>query len=302
MTPSATLGARAVRKRLTLTPSSYQPLFWSLSSTVRRGSEFFGRASFSDETPPSAGLFRPNSFRLGFCWRGRGLGWELEPPWFLWGCVSCRRLDRVLTFSCGFEVPLFGSIHGRAPTQRLLNVGFILLCLLLLLHLLPRLLASAAAAATAPPPLLILLLLLLLPLLPRLLASAAAIAAAATTTTSSSSFSSSSSCTGPRNGVPIRHHGPTRHHTISRSPELQAGNRTRVSIGKPASSLSANNIDDLELRDEALVRHKRANTVSVSDLSNPLRLPGTRQVRRPQNERGENYWKFLFQRGGGLAA
>lgn len=70
---------------------------------------------------------------------------------------------------------------------------------------------------------------------------------------------------------------------------MEAANRTRASVGKPASSLSANNIGDLELRDETIVRHKRANTVSVSDLSNPQRLPGTRQVRECQG--GKNMGK-----------
>ncbi|CAM9339851.1 unnamed protein product, partial [Ectocarpus sp. 8 AP-2014] len=48
--------------------------------------------------------------------------------------------------------------------------------------------------------------------------------------------------------------------------------------GKPMS-LSANNIDDMDrggLDSQATVRVKRANT--VSDLSNPIRAPGTRQV------------------------
>lgn len=45
-------------------------------------------------------------------------------------------------------------------------------------------------------------------------------------------------------------------------------------------SLSANNIDDMDrggLDSQATVRVKRANT--VSDLSNPVRAPGTRQVK-----------------------
>ena len=89
---------------------------------------------------------------------------------------------------------------------------------------------------------------------------------------------------------------PRRCHAIrrSRSSELDAANRTRASIGKPASSLSANNIDDLELRDEAIFLHKRANPVIVSDLSNPMRLPGTRQVR--QGQKGGKKWEHSYSR------